>query len=294
MRLNRPPRCKVLITGFIFIGWVAIQPGLCRQAIAENQKSEVEEMQGGTDAPVERPVTLDQWSPDASAPRKFAGLDELHSGPISVEVRMARAAELENLELVTQDEALTILLGGIILVGAGLGAAGVTMAVPVWAVPALKGAMGLAATTPGGTALVGLEGYRQSVLEDSVAKVDFSRLTQTALRRRLRATEASPDDEAPERSVEVMILGYGLVRGPQADSACSFLQALIRLHLPGHDTQEDWVFIEPSRRSDDAPPPYCTTVKRFIANGGELVRQTWTESAEILAAIVARRLEDRR
>lgn len=146
----------------------------------------------------------------------------------------------------------------------------------------------LSAGIPAGKAL---ERHRQSLIAESVAKVDFPRLTQMALRRRLKAAEAVPD-ETTERRVEVVILGYGF-SGHQGENACSFLHALIRLDLPGHDTQEDQIFIEPFRRSDDAPPAYCTLEKKLFANDGELARKTLTESAEILAAIVARRLEEK-
>jgi hypothetical protein len=283
MRLNRPPKFKVLTIGFFIGAYSVVQPGLSHHVFAEEQKSEVDELQSGSDVTTGKSLAPTEWR-SVTAPRKFGGLDTFHRGPISVEVRMAEAAELRNLELVTSDEAAALLLGGAVLIGASFGAA----ALPLLFAYAAYFAF-LATATPG---LSGLEGYRRSVLAESVAKADFPRLTQTALQRRLRATEASPD-ETPERRVEVVILGYGFVRGPQADSACSFLYALIRLDLPGHDTQEDWIFIEPSRRSDDAPPSYCTAAKKFIANGGELARQTWTESSEILAAIVARRLEDR-
>jgi hypothetical protein len=283
MRLNGPPKFKVLTIGFFIGAYSVVQPGLSHRVFAEEQKSEVDELQSGSDVTTGTSLAPTEWR-SVTAPRTFAGLDTLHRGPISVEVRMAQAAELRNLEFVTSDEAAALLLGGAVLIGASFGAAALPLLLAYAAYLAF-----LAAATPG---LTGLEGHRQSVLAESVANVDLPRLTQTALQRRLQATEASPN-ETPERRVEVVILGYGFVRGPQADSACSFLYALIRLDLPGHDTQEDWIFIEPSRRSDDAPPSYCTAAKKFIANGGELARQTWTESSEILAAIVARRLEDR-
>ena len=283
MRLKGPPKFKALTIGFIFGAYVIGQPGLSHQVFAGEQKSEIDELQPGSDVAVEKSLAPTEPR-SVTAPRKFAGLNALHLGPISVEVRMAEAAELRNLGLVTSDEAMTLLLGGAVLIGGSFGAAALPLLLAYAAYFAF-----LAAATP---ALSGLEGHRQSVLAESVAKVDFPRLTQTALQRRLRATE-TPPDEAPERRVEVAILGYGFVRGPQKDSACSFLHALIRLDLPGHDTQEDRVFIEPSRRSDDAPPPYCTEAKKFLVDNGELARQTWIESTEILAAIVSRRLENR-
>jgi hypothetical protein len=283
MRLNRQPKFNVLMVGLVFGAYAIVQPGLSHHVFAEEQKSEVDELQPGSEVAVEKSLAPTEWR-SITAPRKFAGLDTLHRGSISVEVRMAQAAELRNLELVTSDEAAALLLGGAVLIGASFGAA----ALPLLLAHAAYFAF-LATATPG---LSGLEAYRQSVLAESVGKAEFPQLTQTALQRRLRATNVSAD-ETPERRVEVVILGYGFVRGPQADSACSFLHALIRLDLPGHDTQEDGIFIEPFRRSDDAPPSYCTAAKKFIANGGELARQTWIESSEILAAIVARRLEDR-
>src|SRR5262247_3607928 len=174
MRLNRPPKFKVLTIGFFIGTYSVVQPGLSHHVFAEEQKSEVDEPQPGSEVAVEKSLSPTEWR-SVTAPRKFAGLETLHRGPISVEVRMAQAAELRNLELVTSDEAAALLLGGAILIGGSFGAAALPLLLAYAAYFAF-----LATATP---ALSGLEGHRRSVLAESVANADFPRLTQIALQR---------------------------------------------------------------------------------------------------------------
>jgi len=231
----------------------------------------------------EKTIASSDEGQNGARPRKFAGLDILREGPIAAEVRVAQAAELENLGRITSNEAMAFLMGGMVLIGGGFGAAGLPLLLADLAFFGF-----LAAAAAGAPAL---EGHRQSIIAESVAKVDFPSLAQTALRRRLKA-EAGALDETNERRVEVVVLGYGFI-GQHGENACGFLHAQLRLDLPGYDTQVDEVFIDPYRRSDDAPPAYCAPEKRMFANDGELAQRTLSESAEILAAIVARRLEER-
>ena len=224
-------------------------------------------------------------------PRKFDGLEALHRGPIAVQVRMAGAADLQNFGRLSTAEIMTLMFGSIILVSGGFGAA----ALPLLGAYAAWGAFFFGGVAPGASAF---EKYRQSNIAEAIAKVDFPRIAQAALQRRLGQTVAEAEAETgtipgAERQVEVVVLSYGFA-WETSDSACSFLQAQIRLTIPDHATQEDWVYIEPSRRSDDAPPAYCTYTNKLFANDSELARQTLSESAEILAAIVAHRLEGSR
>jgi hypothetical protein len=228
----------------------------------------------------------------SSVPHKFKGLEELHRGPISVQVRMAKAADLQNFGRLSQAEIMTLALGSIILVGGGFGAA----ALPLLGAYAAWGAVFFGGAVPG---MFGIEKYRQSNIVEAIAKVDFPQIAQKALQRRLGQPVAEGETETgpisgAERQVEVLVLSYGFAWAPDAsDSACSFLHAQIRLTIPHHETQQDWVYIEPSRRSNDAPPAYCTYTNKLFAGDSELARQTLSESAEILAAIIANRLEDR-
>jgi hypothetical protein len=218
-------------------------------------------------------------------PRKFAGLETFNRGPVSVQVRMARAADLQNLNLVSENVVIPLMLGTIILVAVPFGAA----ALPLLGGYAAWGVIFFGGVVPG---LYGLEQHRRSVIAEAIAQVDLPRLTQIALERRLDVPEAAAH-EIFDRRVEVVILSYGFAQAPDAtDGACSFLHAQISLTIPEYETQKDWVFIEPYRRSDDAPPAYCTFAHKLFANDGALAQKILTESAEILAAIVANRLKE--
>jgi hypothetical protein len=55
MRLNRPPKFKVLTIGFFIGAYSVVQPGLSHHVFAEEQKSEVDELQSGSDVTTEVP-----------------------------------------------------------------------------------------------------------------------------------------------------------------------------------------------------------------------------------------------
>ena len=223
-------------------------------------------------------------------PRRFAGLEELRNGPTAVRVRMARAADLENFGRLTETEAMTVAFASIIVVGAAFGAA----ALPLLGAYAAWGSIFFGGAAPG---MLAFEQHRQASIAEAIAKVDLPQIVQNALQRRLvdllgQSIIALSSDLDIEREVEVVILSYGFLWNANVpDTACSFLQAEIRLTIPNHETQKDWVYMEPSRRSDDAPPAYCSYSKRLFADDSALARQALSENAEILASIVARRLE---
>ena len=218
-------------------------------------------------------------------PHKFVGLETFNRGPVSVQVRMAQPADLQNLNLADTGAIIPLMIGTIILVAVPFGAA----ALPLLGAYAAWGVIFFGGVVPG---LYGLEQHRRAVIAEAIAQVDLPRLTQTALERRLEVPAADIDEISDQR-VEVVILSYGFAQAPWAeDSACSFLHAQIRLTIPEYATQEDWVFIEPYWRSNDAPPPYCTFANKLFANDGALARQILSESAEILAAIVTNRLKE--
>jgi hypothetical protein len=223
-------------------------------------------------------------------PRKFVGLEVLRNGPIAVRVRMARPADLVNFGRLTETEAMTVAFASIIVVGGAFGAA----ALPLLGAYAAWGTIFFGGAVPGGLAF---EQHRQASIAEAIAKVDLPKIVETALRRRLvslldESIVAPSSDLDIEREVEVVILSYGFLwNSAVPDTACSFLQAEIRLTIPNHETQKDWVYMEPSRRSDDSPPAYCSYSKRLFADDSALARQALSDNAEILASIVARRLE---
>ncbi|HTN73443.1 MAG TPA: hypothetical protein VMO00_20340 [Methylomirabilota bacterium] len=292
MWLDRGARYALAWLFFIISGCVASSPVGPKQFNTEQGSSVSDETSIG-EMPAEPIPKIPEgetiFSPE---PRKFDGLEELHRGPIAVQVRMAQPADLQDFGRLSMAEGMTIAFGSIILVGAAFGAA----ALPLLGAYAAWGAIFFGGVAPGMSAF---EQHRQSSIAEAIGKVDFPQIAQTALQRRLGETISEAEAETATipgvgRQVEVVVLSYGFAWGPVDNTACSFLQAEIRLTIPNHEPQNDWVYIEPSRRSNDAPPAYCSYAKKLFADDSALACQTLSESAEILAAIVANRLEDSR
>lgn len=209
--------------------------------------------------------------------RGFAGPPLERDLPLAIEVRMAGAAELRDTAWTSEAEAMGLLVGLTI----GFGATGGALAAPLLAVYAAFGATWVP------TAL-SVEGWKQASVREALAEVDLPGRTLAALRRSWPLAP-SPDARVPAPRLDVLIPAYGFVAG-EAGEACFFLGARYVLERPGEPPHEDWVALEPARRSADAPPAYCAQVRRFSAHGGTLVRRTAEEAAEILAAILVRRL----
>jgi hypothetical protein len=289
IRLKHFARNHVIALIFVITGCLAGTPAVHKQSDTGQGSSGSGAVSIGGPPAEPIPATSEEEIIFSPVPRKFDALEELHRGPIAVQVRMAQAAELQDFGRISDAEAMTLLFGSLILVGGGFGAA----ALPLLGAYAAWGTIFFGGAAPGMSAV---EQSRQSSIVEAIAKVDFPRIAQTALERRLGAiaagSEAAETIPDMERHVEVVVLNYGFAWDSAArDTACSFLHAEIRLTIPNHEMQKDWVYVEPSRRSDDAPPAYCSYAKKLFADDSALARQTLSESAEILAAIVARRLE---
>jgi hypothetical protein len=235
---------------------------------------------GGCTAPPPPPAEPARAAPaplETVPPRTFAGLSLERDAPLAIEVRMAGAADLRDTTWTSDAEAMGLLVGLTI----GVGATGGALAAPLLAVYAVFGATYLP------TAL-SVEGWKQATVREALGEVDLPARTLAALRRSWPLVPP-PDALASAPRLDVLIPAYGFVANEPGE-ACFFLGARYVLARPGGPPHEDWVALEPARRSADAPPAYCAQVRRFSEQGGALVRPTAEEAAEIVAAILVRRL----
>lgn len=194
------------------------------------------------------------------------------TGPTNADIKVA--------SYMTDGEVVGLILFSLIGSGATFGA----LALPLLAADAT----GLGVLFSSGT---GIESYRASVLKEALTTRNFVELTEKALKRRLGVLVQQPNAPPAETELEVKILNYGLFPDDSGD-ACFIADIVILLKQPGCDVHKDWIIIEPRRRSDDAPPAFCTHAKRFYEDSGALARKTVTETAEIIASILARRIKN--
>lgn len=219
---------------------------------------------------------------DAPQSPQFEGLSRLCEGPVQIVVSMAAPRATAEGQLLSQGEIMGGLLGPLLGISAVLG----YVAAPLWLAYVLAPGVGLPAGLAG---IESLEGARQASLSKAIASVDFPESVAAAIRRRL------PDGcyavtTASDHRIVVLIEAYGIARS-SSDEACAVAAGRLELHLPGHEPQLQSLKISGSDGSRDAPPPYCTATRRFFEREGELARHATGETAEILGAIVARRLE---
>lgn len=205
------------------------------------------------------------------------------TAPPALAVRRATEAELKDLELVSSDEAMGMAVGGPVITGGGFGAA----ALPLGAAYATYLVVVLPATLLFADKL---DSWRRNALASAIREVDIAGITETELRRRhhFQATTSPGQQDG----LEILIGSYGFEQG-SPHHICVFLHAHMRATARGESVFNDTIHIANHNGSPDAPPPYCTQAKRFGENQGVLAKQALTETAEILAGIVAARISSR-
>lgn len=204
------------------------------------------------------------------------------AGSVSLDVRVAQPADAKSLSYITEGEALTNVAAWPILIGATAGAA----AAPLLLAYAAYFVVGFPATV---ATSEGIEAGRRSVMERALLEVDFPRFTRDSITRRVGA-RLTATDEAAEQRAEVIVLGYGFTKRGTSD-ACSFATAVLRVQADDRPAIEERIAIGGLEQSPDAPPPFCSGIKRLLRDDARLARRTLAESAEVIGAIVARRLE---
>lgn len=212
-------------------------------------------------------------------PVRRIALAQAVQGAPALEVRMATEAELERLGMTFPEFTTGFLVSQIIPAAGGAAAAPILNVYAVWALVTLP-------------ALYAYEERRQRLVERIMATEAFLDGVRRALERRLArlGLPAEGAGEAPRLSVRV--LGYGVNRKPGAmENACMFVDAAIQVEQGAKVLYEDVVYMEPFLRSADAPPPACHYLSDLMRDDGALLQRVRDETAEILAAIVLRRLE---
>lgn len=236
-------------------------------------------------APEARPVadaTPSESVPLQSVVTRSEGLAALREGPVTIEVRMAQPADAKSLGYLTETEAMTAVMAWPLLIGATAGLA----AAPILLAYAAYFVVGIPGTYVTGE---GIESSRRSVMERALKDTDFPRLMRESLERRVKFTLANAS-EPTDRRLEIVVLGYGFTKRGESD-ACSFATAAIRGRVADRVVLEDSVVIGGAGAAPDTPPAYCTGIKRLLEDDARLARRTLAETAEIVGAIVARRLE---
>lgn len=198
-------------------------------------------------------------------------------------VRRATEAELKDLELVSSDETMSMAVGGPVITGGGFGAA----ALPLGAAYATYLVVVLPATLLFADKL---DSSRRNAFASAIREVDVAGITDAELRRRYHF-QATASPGQPD-GLEILIGSYGFEQG-SPNHICVFLHAHLRAMAGGAPVFDDTVHIANRDGSLDAPPPYCTQAQRFGEHHGALAKQALSETAEILAGIVAARLGTR-
>ena len=237
---------------------------------------------GGCTTPRDPFADAPTAGPAKQSPAAVPELLKPRSGSLFVEVRVAQPADAKSLSYITDAEALTNVAVWPILIGATAGAA----AAPLLLAYAAYFVVGFPATV---ATSEGIEAGRRSVMERALLEVDFPRLTRDSITRRAGA-RLTATGEAAEQRAEVIVLGYGFTKRGTSD-ACSFATAVLRVEADDHPAIEERIAIGGLDQSPDAPPPFCSGIKRLLQDDARLARRTLAESAEVIGAIVARRLE---
>ncbi|MDH3288911.1 MAG: hypothetical protein OEP48_14480 [Betaproteobacteria bacterium] len=204
------------------------------------------------------------------------------AGSLALKVRSAQPADASSLSYLTEGEAITNVMAWPILIGATAGLA----AVPVALAHATYLGVGIEATV---VTHEGIEAGRRSTMERALVETDVARLTRESIARRIGARLTEPGEPA-EQQADVIVLGYGFTQHGASD-ACSFATVVLRKHTEHGPATEERIAIDGSAQTADAPPPFCTRIKRLLEDDARLARRALAESAEIIGAIAARRLE---
>ena len=129
----------------------------------------------------------------------------------------------------------------------------------------------------------------RAVLLKALKDADLPKqIGQRTRHRLMRRLSSSPS--AHSWKVEVLLLGYGFVAPPAEPDYCLTVDAKVRLLKDGAIVYEDTIYLEPARRSRDAPVPQKRTLEKFAAHDAELAHEALLETAEVIAAMITSRL----
>jgi hypothetical protein len=123
-------------------------------------------------------------------------------------------------------------------------------------------------------------------INGALSTAEFTRAIDSAMKNRLRA--AFTEDNMPNVKIEITIQVLGIVKATGQD--CLVALAHFGLNNDTEELKEDNLHITVSGKSEDAPPPQCTTLDRFAENEARLVKNTLAEYAEVLAVMAIDRI----
>ena len=175
----------------------------------------------------------------------------------------------------------------------GAGAGGGVATVGILATMAYPMAQGAAV----GGILLGPTFLVMGVVNDAHMKAIKAAMSDVDLPARLQSTAQSRlarrlgGDLRPDCRVEIMILHYGLIDDGHTGQLSFTFDAEVRIVVTGTVVFSDKFLMGPFRRSDDVPPPHRATFGEFGRDGGDLTRRTLEDSTEVIAAVIAARLE---
>lgn len=131
----------------------------------------------------------------------------------------------------------------------------------------------------------------------AIAKEDFLGATAAALRRDLQIenTARPTADQSRGLRLEVVAYRWGLMSASSgfdsgSDRNCFLFEGYWTLSDNERELYRDTIVWRVDRRSVELPPPRCATLEAYAADDGKLIHAVWTESSEIIAALVLRRL----
>lgn len=129
---------------------------------------------------------------------------------------------------------------------------------------------------------------RNTVLR-AMRETDVPRRLDQSLRRRL--APQFPAGADPPGRLEVLIKGYGFFNKPSTAQTVADNSFVLDLIVRAYDGDgklfyEDAVWMEPMKRSVDAPPARMATLNAFAANNARLAREAMAEGVEVVTAIV--------
>lgn len=213
--------------------------------------------------------------------RRLERAPELPPMPVSVVVRAATGPELGPVDRSrekTVEEKKT-------LEGAGAIATALAAAAP----PLYAGTIALGSLlAPAATGLELYERRYQNTIVRTLQEVDLPTQLRSALVR--RAAPAPPG--ASPATITITVRTFGLA--PRSGTCptcpiCVVADTELVVTQDGTELLRDPLLLTPWRRSVDAPPPVCGTMKEFAENEGRLLRDAILDTAQVLAAMTVSR-----
>jgi hypothetical protein len=128
----------------------------------------------------------------------------------------------------------------------------------------------------------------------ALVQIDLVVATRNALQARGVRARAQVDDTA---QATLAVIAYGLVPkyGEVKDvksELCLIVESALIVTAGGQELFRDAIHMTPYRRSADAPPPACRTLKEFAEDEGQSLKNAAHDHAQVLAVIAMQRLRE--